>query len=434
MKTSIIRILAACLAAVTIVTALPACGNTAEPPSESSDTYITTEASEEGFVLIKDGKSEYRFVRPARGSNVLIKYISSFYRELTDKYPDAGFKLKSDFLSDGEHPYEKEILLGKTNRDGADGFRAEIPENCFAISVSEDLIRIDGTSDWHIKLALDYFYENCIKEDENGNIIIPIGTYISEPAIAAIKDKISNKGGFTTKSKIIFEVPALDGHRIMQGGCTDGKYLYLCMVNSGDTQKAYVHKYDAKTYELVKVSKEIPTDHSNDATYNPNTNEIIICHNAPNRQKITVIDADTLEFKKTISISFKIFSIAYQPERDVYVIGISGGQDFTVLDSSLKVAKDYVKSGDRFTANSTGYTTQGVECDEDYIYFVQYNTNVIMVYDWSGNYINRFDLDIPANTEPENISIVGDKFYIACNNPSWTGGLVYETELITPAE
>jgi sugar lactone lactonase YvrE len=67
-----------------------------------------------------------------------------------------------------------------------------------------------------------------------------------------------------------------------------------------------------------------------------------------------------------------------------------------------------------------------MDADENYIYFVLYNTNCIAIYNKKGEYIRQVDLPVTKG-EPENISHVGDLFYIVYNNSSWTGGIVYET-------
>jgi len=67
-----------------------------------------------------------------------------------------------------------------------------------------------------------------------------------------------------------------------------------------------------------------------------------------------------------------------------------------------------------FEVESTGYTTQGVDCDEKYIYFVQYNKNVVVIYDWDGNRVACIDLAI-SGCEPENIFHVGTDFYVSCS-------------------
>ncbi len=419
MKTK--RILALILAALTLL-ALISC--------DKEETPGETEESVKYFDLLVDGKAPARFIRPDKSPLSLTRGLSALYSSLTTEYPDAGFKVKSDHLAPGEAPAEKEILVGLTNREGAEEFNASVPANCFVIEVTETHIRIDGYNDSHVRLALEYFQKNYLAKDEQGNIRIPVGRYVSEPVTLTVKDLVKETPTMKTSSSAFLNIPAIDGKRVMQGGCTDGKYLYAFMVNSGDSQTAYVHKINLETRETEKISKELKTDHSNDGTYVSKTNEIYICHNAPNRTKVTIIDADTLEYKKTITIPYSIFSIAYREDKDVFVLGISGGQNFTVVDrETFRVNKEFVTSGDRFIVNSTGYTTQGVECDDQYIYFVQYKQNVIIIYDWTGKFITRVNLDIQG-CEPENISIVGDKFYIQCNNSSWTGGIVYQSELV----
>ena len=114
--------------------------------------------------------------------------------------------------------------------------------------------------------------------------------------------------------------------------------------------------------------------------------------------------------------------MAYNQSRQQYVIGLSGGQNFALLDTEFKAVKTY-------TVNSTGYTTQGVECDNDFIYFVQYNQNVIMIYDWNGKLVTRVDMTL-LGVEPENISLIEGEFIIGCNDAKWSGGEVYQLEII----
>jgi hypothetical protein len=69
--------------------------------------------------------------------------------------------------------------------------------------------------------------------------------------------------------------------------------------------------------------------------------------------------------------------------------------------------------------------TQGICCDQTYIYCVLSNENAIVVYDWFGNYKSLISLDAIAKTiEPENISVVGNTIYVA----AWTET---ETEVST---
>lgn len=227
---------------------------------------------------------------------------------------------------------------------------------------------------------------------------------------------INSEDQYTTAQRRVIEIDSQDGHKIMQGGCTDGQYLYMALVKDGTY--AHIYKYDLKDYSFVMRSESLPLDHCNDICYNSDTGKLIVAHNAPNRTKISIVDPDTLTVEEVKTLPCSIFSISYCPERQQYAVGLSGGQNFALLNANFKVVKSYA-------VQSTGYTTQGMECDEDFIYFVQYKQNVIMIYNWSGKLVNRIDLTF-TGLEPENICLVDDTFYIGFNNPTWNGGYVYE--------
>lgn len=406
----------------------------AEAATDATTAPETTEEVTEGVVLIdENGESKFSIVRAEHAEGYVKKCASSMYLSLKEEYPESGLRLRDDFLIRDEQPGEYEIMIGASKREGSTEFEAGLKENTFGIRVTEKKVYICAKSPSLIGYAIDYFTEHFLVKDESGRILILFGEYKSEKIQQGLADAISDKPGFSTKSTKLYDVPAVSGKRIMQGGCTDGKYMYYAMVNSGSTQTAFIHKYDIATGKKVASSKALSTDHSNDITYVPATNQLLVCHNAPRNTILSVVNADTLEFVKEVELPFKIFSISYQPDREVYVVGISGGQDFSILNKNFKVDKNYLPATDRFTAVDTEFTTQGVETDINYIYFVQYKTNVIMVYDWKGKYVNQIVLDIPSNTEPENISVVGDYFYIACNNSKWSGGVVYKTEIVPPS-
>ena len=422
-----------CLSAVF---SLYACGSEQGNDAQTTAPITEPEATDEvidGVVIIDEkGESAFTIVRAEHAEGYVKKCASDLYMSLKKSYPESGIKVRDDFLIRDEQPGEYEIMIGASNREGSAEFEAELKDNTFGIRVTDKKIYICASKPALIGKAVDYFTEHFMVKTEDGRVFAKRGEYKSRTISHGLSDSISEAAGFSTKSTKLYDISAISGKRIMQGGCTDGKYMYYAMVNSGDSQTAFIRKFDIATGKHVKTSKDIATDHSNDITYIPETNQLLVCHNSPNRTMVSVVDADTLEFIKKVELPFKIFSISYQPDREVYVVGISGGQDFSILNKNFKVDKNYLPASDRFTAVNTGFTTQGMETDINYIYFVQYNTNVIVIYDWKGKYVNQIPLDIPSNTEPENISIVGNSFYIACNNPNWTGGIVYKTEIVPP--
>lgn len=112
--------------------------------------------------------------------------------------------------------------------------------------------------------------------------------------------------------------------------------------------------------------------------------------------------------------------IAYNYDTDKFVLKVAGG--FHIVSTSFvyesAITRKYI----------SGATGQGISCDKDYIYVIEYNPNDIHIYDYNGNYYGKVVIDIPD--EPENIyndgnggwymiSNVGeysttDGFYIDC--------------------
>ncbi len=222
--------------------------------------------------------------------------------------------------------------------------------------------------------------------------------------------------------------PLYDGEDfpILQGGGTDGKYLYFAHATwvKDNVQTAIIGKYDPATGELLATSEEMPIDHANDITYNPKTGMLIVVHNAPNRQLISFVNPETLEYLGTKDIGQEIYCMSYNEKRDQYAVGKSGGMDFAILDADFNTVADHI-------AVNTRYTTQGMESDDDYLYFVLHHRHCIMKYDWEGHFIDYITIDHEGD-EPENLMFVNGRLYIGFN--MWNGQkldtpMVYRAEL-----
>ena len=185
----------------------------------------------------------------------------------------------------------------------------------------------------------------------------------------------------------------------VQGACTDGKYAYFAVMNGGAT----VIKYDINTWEPVESKRITNVGHANDMTYNSDKGYIVVANNAPYYDVITLLNPDTLEAIKDVQLDEEIYSIAYNSKRKQYVVGISGSYDFALLDESFKVVK-------KFEGEETGYTRQGCDCDDNYIYFVQSGgNNALVIYDYSGKNVAMMSLN--DSDEVENIFHNGNDFY-----------------------
>lgn len=403
-----------------IQTTTPAQTTTADPGPDYSDK----------LVIVLDGETKYSIIRSDRAQERVVKAGSALHTGIREA-TGITLTLSTDWARDTStiDQAAPEIIIGETNRTSSVGVTDALEPRTFIIKAVDEQIVIAGTSDKLTARAVDYFVSEYINDPEylqNGNLILPRDFCdIQGPFDFEMTDLINSVDEYTTTYKKLFAIKNVDGYRIMQGGCTDGKYCYFAMENQTfpeGSHRSYIYKYDVNTWELVARSEDLPLDHSNDICYNPDKHELIVVHNAPNRNIISILDPDTLTVKEKVKIKYQIFSMAYNRSRQQYVIGLSGGQNFALLDTEFKAVKTY-------TVNSTGYTTQGVECDNDFIYFVQYNQNVIMIYDWNGKLVTRVDMTL-LGVEPENISLIEGEFIIGCNDAKWSGGEVYQLEII----
>lgn len=225
-------------------------------------------------------------------------------------------------------------------------------------------------------------------------------------------DSLAGDGFLRGRGRRVAGLAAPDDCPTPQGGWFDGRYWYQLFIgkdtehNERDNTVRLV-RYDTQTGKTVRISDPLPLNHANDLTYNSRRGLLVAVHNNPNRKLVSFIDPETLTVTETVTLPCRIYSLAYSPERDMYVAGIAGGQSFCLLDAAFR------QVGGPFspTPDTAGYITQGCACDARYIYFVLYRQNVITVYDWEGRHIRT--LSITVSGEPENLSQVGGSLYVA---------------------
>ena len=162
-------------------------------------------------------------------------------------------------------------------------------------------------------------------------------------------------------------------------------------------------------------------------TYNSLTDEIIIVHNSPDRKNISVYDAKTFTYKKTIELEVEIGTIAFDPYEECYWIGLSAGYSFAKFDLNFK------QISEAFEGYNSGRTRQSFDVDSKYIYYLQYNANSIVVMDKQGNFVKDVILTDRPNNEAENICHIGDVFYIGYYNKNQAksvgGGFIYKSTI-----
>lgn len=146
---------------------------------------------------------------------------------------------------------------------------------------------------------------------------------------------------------------------LVQSICATEDYI-ICIENYADGTvepdiiKAYYRNdKDAEgnpvqKYSLAKRVADLDYEHANGMAYNPDTGEIAVALytnlKPENRGCIYIMDADTLEYKRTVKISddYNILGIGYDEAQDRYVIqtNADGGYSFKILDGQFQVTED----------------------------------------------------------------------------------------------
>lgn len=200
----------------------------------------------------------------------------------------------------------------------------------------------------------------------------------------------------------------VDGYTVQQGAATDGTYAYFILENQQEGLCA-IRKVDMNGWKVADSAYGLPLDHGNDMAYNPDIHRLVVCHNKPHYSWLSIVNPDTLELEQTIPTTSGMYAVSYCADRGQYVVGLAGTYHFAILDSDFRLVR-------KLRGVDTGLTRQGMDCDKDFIYFPQYDRrtseNVIMVYDWEGNFVTRIRMQKNLQ-EIEALFHDGDCFYAA---------------------
>lgn len=224
-----------------------------------------------------------------------------------------------------------------------------------------------------------------------------------------------------TAVKLFTFTPEDPHYFIMQGGYFDGKNFYVAMIkkDSSGYELAKIHVLD-KDGNIVRVSEPLELDHANNITYNPKKKMLLVSHCQSvdgHYYRYSFVDPETLKITETADLPKPFFSMAYSKGKDMYASGEWAGQTLDIWDGELNLLK-------AVSVEQPGSLSQGVFCDNNYIYFVRSSQNgyqaEIRIYDYECNLIWAVPLDVPDGVEPENINIFNGKTYVMGND--WTNG------------
>lgn len=433
----------AILMIASLVTVFSSCKKDDAPAPEPIEAFLVVAGKNDAATIVyayntKDGMNNAR--------RQLAETLQQFIYDKTGTKP----KVTDDRTAEGEG---FEILIGETNRAASAAVKEEI---------TNDLT--------YIIRAVDKKLVVMAKEFE----VLEEAVNIFVAANKKLNYKVSTKDGtmsFKNGYNYAFTLPAVvrnvehigyvatalaaGSHYVVQGGCTDGTYLYACLedqkVPAGASKEEWeqyykrtsahttiIAKVDLQTMKPVKMSEPMHLDHSNDMAYNPNTNELVVVHCGMEQDRgkiLSFIDPETLTLNKTIEYAFEGgYAMAYNASRNVFVT--ASGRYYKMYNGTYKnPAGGYWNSLERvmedksFPNFSEGHTTQGIDCDDDYIYAVltgdggdgvsDSGYGYLVITTWEGKLVTTCRIPLPngetSEIETENIFHIGNTFYVVYN-------------------
>ena len=332
-------------------------------------------------------------------------------------------------VSQTENTYE--ILIGDTGRSESTALKATLSGDGYALKVVGNKIVAVASNDAYLYEAIDLLVETYLTSTHAAvsetAITLTTAIDVTNPGDAtstlALFSQGSNYLTAPTEAILTMDRYSEDVYR-KQGGCTDGTYFYQAFL-SLDESVARICKRNIATGE-AQWSEELSLGHANDVTYNTKTNKLIVYNNADG-YKATIINPETLVVEESVTLPVSISSIAYNEERDVYVV--CSGSTYRTLDANFALTDDLSVSINPIVSS---LVKQGIGCDDHFIYAVLcnsgYSYNIVAVYDWYGNYVGLIDFAFPGNYEPENVDVLnGELVVLGCDSTAY--GRVYK---ITP--
>ena len=280
------------------------------------------------LVIAENGVTDFLLVISDDAPKTISDSLPKFGKQLK-KQTDAAFSMDTDWTDRGAEVDNSrlEILVGHTNRAATQELLADLPEHSYGIRVTEDKVVVAGKNDSLTALAM-YEFENSILFSEqylkDGRLALPVGLEIiktdekwddpvhmigsSFPVVASVRNTMS--------------IYRPDGYEASQGAATDGTYVYTAYIrgaDDGDGTVGVVVKSLAEDMSFVMVSEELPIDHANGMTYNPDDDILVITNMDVN--VLTVLDPDTLEIVEQIhGGQYGIYGIGYGCGRNVSVL------------------------------------------------------------------------------------------------------------------
>ena len=308
-----------------------------------------------------------------------------------------------------EEESQQEILIGDTSRKESQQSLSLISGDGYIIKVVNRKLVIAGSNESWTAIALYEFQDKVLDNPQyriNNTLVIPLDFSMKYETkdTQLLAFLLDNDYDFALSREHVVSCPAEGTLNNSQGATGDGNYFYFALKNSNDTSTK-IFKYDITSLKSVGQTVAFSGGHSNDLTYNPETNCLYLAHGKSQGTTLTIISCNNMEVLKDITIPVGADAITYNASRKIYAVS-KGGTTLHFLDESFEVLQSFTRE------DATGYTVQGMGSDDSYIYFPMSGSrdNIIVVYDWSGKYVTTLTLNTAS--ESETLFYTNGKYYL----------------------
>ena len=357
------------------------------------------EQSTRSITITENGQSTWAIAYGKAGSEATA-FVNAFAHY-------TGCTLRS--YPESEEQNSHEIIIGRTSRPETTEVLKDVA-NGYRIAFHGDKLVVAGTDDTWNAVALYEFERRILKSGKYlsaGTLKIPSDFERSDSNDDPQTIGRLLRNGYDTFGIEAEKVMSCAGEgvvKVAQGAASDGTYVFFCLRNSGDSQ-AMVFKYDLATGQQAAKSAVFNGGHCNDMTLNTRTSTLYVAHGSAAPKVLTPIAAGDLSIKLDKTISVGTGAISYNAVRNCYAIS-QGGKNLVLCDAGFNKVQSYTRTDD------TGYTAQGMGCDDHYVYFPMSSgaDNILVAYDWSGNYAATLKINVAL--EAESMFYAGGNYYV----------------------
>lgn len=362
---------------------------------------ISETAADVTLNIVSGGTTSYSIVYGAAGGTVAQNNATQLAAAIKSA-TGCTITTKTDASTPGTY----EIILGPSNtRPECASMNSTLGEFGYRIAISGQKLIITATDANHMVVALKRFEVGILKSTLlAGSGFLKFSTTNDQYADfsqtqATLRSIISNGYNYSLSQTLVCSCPKDGTIYVAQGAGTDGTYFYFCNRTSGDTEsRVYKYKMDG-TY--VSKTAAFAGNHSNDLAVDTKNNRVLIVNGTGAPNDLTEINLSNMSVNsQQITIGRGVGALVYSPDRDTYAASQGGNCVFYMgADLAYDSSKDY--SRNRTTEGSGSHTAQGMGCDVDYVYFPMSGSsnNILVAYDWKGNYKKTFTLDTTKESE-----------------------------------